>query len=36
MVGFREQQDGVAIILVNNPPVNALNLSVAEGIEEAI
>ena len=32
----REQQDGVAIILVNNPPVNALNSSVADGIEEAI
>ena len=31
MIVFREQQDGVAIILVVNPPVNALNLSVAEG-----
>ena len=32
----REQQDGVAVLLVNNPPVNALNSSVAKGIEEAI
>ena len=33
---IREQQDGVAVLLVNNPPVNALNSSVAKGIEEAI
>jgi 3-hydroxyacyl-CoA dehydrogenase len=32
----REQQDGVAVLLVNNPPVNALNSVAAEGIEEAI
>ena len=32
----REQQDGVAVLLVDNPPVTALNSSVAQGIEEAI
>jgi 3-hydroxyacyl-CoA dehydrogenase len=33
---LREQQDGVALIQVNNPPVNTLNSGVAEAIEEAI
>jgi 3-hydroxyacyl-CoA dehydrogenase len=33
---IREQQDGVAVLLVDNPPVNALNSSVAQGIEETI
>ena len=31
-----EQQDGVTVIQVNNPPVNALNSRVAQEIEEAI
>ena len=31
-----EYQDGVAVILVNNPPVNALSQGVPEGIASAI
>ncbi len=31
-----EQQDGVAVIQINNPPVNALSAGVPEGIESAI
>lgn len=31
-----EQQDGAAIIQINNPPVNALSAGVPEGIEKAI
>ena len=31
-----ERLDGVAVIQINNPPVNALGAGVPEGIEEAI
>ena len=31
-----EQQDGIAIIQIDNPPVNALGPGVPEGIEQAI
>ncbi len=32
----REHQDGVSVITISNPPVNALSTEVCEGIEEAV
>src|SRR5215472_15169760 len=31
-----ETEDGVAVVKINNPPVNALGPGVAEGLEDAI
>ena len=32
----KEQNDDVVIVVIDNPPVNALSTSVAEGLSQAI